>query len=158
MNKKTIIFLILIFIFSLFLVKPTFAVSYACITGNTAATLAGGQQTYSEDTCGGSCISPAVCQPIPEQQTSSSANLDNPLGVTSIPQFIGMIIKAILGIVGSLALVMVIYGGLLMMTAHGNEQQVTKGKDVLIWAVLGLVVIFTSYALVRFVFTSLDVK
>ncbi|MDD4610576.1 MAG: pilin [Patescibacteria group bacterium] len=82
--------------------------------------------------------------------SGASAKLENPLkGVTSVQQFIGLIIRAALGIVGSLALLMVIYGGFLLMTAHGNEQQVTKGKDVLIWAVLGLIIIFTSYAVVK---------
>ncbi|MDD5031676.1 MAG: pilin [Patescibacteria group bacterium] len=81
--------------------------------------------------------------------------LDNPLtgNQSSIsPQvFIGRIINAILGIVGSLALAMFIYGGFTWMTAAGNSEKVEKGKQILLWATIGLVVIFTSYALVRFV-------
>lgn len=87
--------------------------------------------------------------------------LDNPLtgAPTSIPpqEFIGRIIKAILGIVGSLALVMFVYGGFNWMTAAGNAEKVEKGKQILVWATIGLIVIFTSYALVKFVFTSLGV-
>jgi uncharacterized membrane protein YjfL (UPF0719 family) len=64
---------------------------------------------------------------------------------------IGNIITAVLGIVGSLALVMFIFGGLTWMTAAGNTERVTKGKNILIWATIGLIVIFTSYALVEFV-------
>ena len=37
------------------------------------------------------------------------------------------------------------------MTAAGSNEKVQKGKDILIWATVGLVIIFTSYALVRFV-------
>ena len=37
------------------------------------------------------------------------------------------------------------------MTAAGSNEKVQKGKDILIWATIGLVIIFTSYALVRFV-------
>ena len=78
--------------------------------------------------------------------------LDNPLGSDVTPQtFIGDVIRAILGIVGSLALALFIYGGFLWMTAAGNAEQVTKGKNTLIWATLGLIIIFSSYALVRFV-------
>lgn len=84
--------------------------------------------------------------------------LDNPLGTDVTPQiFIGKIIKAILGIVGSLALVMFIYGGFNIMTAAGSPEKVEKGKQILVWATIGLIVIFTSYALVKFVFTSLGV-
>ena len=84
--------------------------------------------------------------------------LDNPLGTNITPQiFIGKIIRAILGIVGSLALVMFIYGGFNIMTAAGTAEKVEKGKQILVWATIGLIVIFTSYALVKFVFTSLGV-
>ena len=89
---------------------------------------------------------------------SEPVTLTNPLGTGVTPQiFIGRIIKAILGIVGSLALVMFIYGGFNWMTAAGTAEKVEKGKQILIWATIGLIVIFTSYALVKFVFTSLGV-
>ncbi|PJE52509.1 MAG: hypothetical protein COV80_03770 [Parcubacteria group bacterium CG11_big_fil_rev_8_21_14_0_20_48_46] len=81
----------------------------------------------------------------------SSGGLVNPLGVCSIPQAIGVVLKYILGIVGSLALAMFVYGGLIWMTSMGNAENVRKGRDVLIWSTIGLVIIFGSYALVTFV-------
>ena len=81
-----------------------------------------------------------------------SVFLHNPLGTDITPQtFIGGIIRAILGIVGSLALVMFIYGGFTGMTETGNAEQVVNGRNTLVWAAIGLIVIFTSYALVRFI-------
>jgi hypothetical protein len=89
---------------------------------------------------------------------SSVVSLPNPLGTTaSIPGIIGKVISAALGIVGSLALIMFIYGGIIWMTAAGNEQNVTKGKNIIIWATLGLVIIFSSYAIVRFVLQAIGV-
>jgi len=41
------------------------------------------------------------------------------------------------------------------MLTTDNEQAVTKGKNILTWAALGLVVIFASYSLVNFVITSI---
>ncbi|MCK4554059.1 hypothetical protein KAU19_03790 [Candidatus Parcubacteria bacterium] len=84
-------------------------------------------------------------------------SLDNPLGTGTTPQaLIGRIINAVLGIVGSIALAMFIYGGFTWMTSSGNSEKVQKGKDILIWAAIGLVVIFASYALVNFViFTAI---
>ncbi len=91
--------------------------------------------------------------------TSKPVTLDNPLGKTTTPEVLmGNIIQAILGIVGSIALVMVIYGGFIWMTAAGNQEKVTKGRDVLVWAAVGLFIIFSSYALVKFVFTGLGVS
>jgi len=79
--------------------------------------------------------------------------IKNPLGDTikTPQQFIGKIISAALGIVGSIALAMFIYGGFTWMTSGGNSQSVEKGKNTLIWAAIGLVIIFTSYSLVKFV-------
>jgi len=81
--------------------------------------------------------------------------LNNPLGEdqadVSVNDVVANIIQVVLGIVGSLALVMFIFGGLTWMTAAGNTERVTKGKNVLIWATIGLIVIFTSYALVEFI-------
>ncbi len=85
--------------------------------------------------------------------------LENPLGATvTIPVLIRNIITAVLGIVGSLALLMFIYGGFTWMMSGGNSESVKKGKDILVWAAIGLVVIFSSYALVKFVLESLPTK
>lgn len=79
---------------------------------------------------------------------------DKPQGKTSIPELLGSIINSVMGIIGSLALVMFIYGGATWMLSAGNQEQVTKGKNALIWATVGLVIIFTAYALVKFVLTT----
>ncbi|MCK5510829.1 hypothetical protein KAI65_04810 [Candidatus Parcubacteria bacterium] len=44
-----------------------------------------------------------------------------------------------------------IYGGFVWMMAAGSNEKVQKGKDILVWATLGLVVIFSAYAVVKFV-------
>ena len=41
------------------------------------------------------------------------------------------------------------------MTAAGNQEKVTKGRDILVWAVVELIVIFSAYALVKFVFAGI---
>ena len=92
-------------------------------------------------------------------ESGDTVSLENPIGegeegVTSPEIIIGNVINAVLGIVGSLALLMFIYGGLVWMTSSGNSEKVQKGKNILIWATLGLVVIFASYALVNFVITD----
>lgn len=74
-------------------------------------------------------------------------DLTNPLGnVTDIRVLIGRIIAAIIGVIGAIALLYFIYGGYLLLTSQGNAEMIRKGKETLIWAVLGLAVIFGSYA------------
>ena len=100
----------------------------------------------------------ACCTTGTADPAGCSVCLTNPLTGTTksegIPTLLGKIINSVLGIVGSLALVMFIYGGIIWMTSSGNAEQVTKGKNIVIWATIGLVVIFSAYALVSFVLTK----
>ncbi|MGI6373787.1 MAG: pilin [Patescibacteria group bacterium] len=57
----------------------------------------------------------------------------------------------ILGIVGSLTLVMFMYGGFTFLISAGNPEKVSSAKKVIIAAVVGLVLVFSSYLIVRFV-------
>ena len=87
--------------------------------------------------------------------SGSDITLTNPLGDIDSPQaLIGKIINSILGVVGSLALLMFVYGGLTWMTSSGSQEKIKKGKDTLVWAAIGLVVIFSAYGLTRFVLSS----
>lgn len=59
------------------------------------------------------------------------------------------IVNFFLGFLGLLALVMVIYGGFLYVSSAGNEENVNKAKKILLYAVIGIVVIIASFALVN---------
>lgn len=95
-----------------------------------------------------------------QTELTEPVKIENPLRVgekdPSIQELIGKVIQAALGISGSLALLMFIYGGFTWMLSAGNSEKVTKGKNTLVWASIGLIVIFSSYAMVRFIFTGLS--
>lgn len=57
-----------------------------------------------------------------------------------------------LGFLGLLAVAIVIYAGILMLTAQGQEEQLGKAKKILIWAVLGIVTIMMSFVIVQAIF------
>lgn len=86
---------------------------------------------------------------------AAQATIPRPLGNISLEQIIGNIVKALLGISGALALIMVIVGGFRWMTAQGDPEAVKKAKSTLEWAILGLVVAFSSFTLVDFVLKAL---
>jgi hypothetical protein len=48
-----------------------------------------------------------------------------------------------------------IYAGILWMTAQGNEQQVTKAKQLMFNAAIGMIIIFAAYALTTFIGSQL---
>lgn len=60
----------------------------------------------------------------------------------------------ILGITGSLALAFFIYGGVMFLISAGSPEMVTKAKQIIIGAVIGLVIVFASYTIIRFVFQA----
>jgi len=85
----------------------------------------------------------------------AAIELTSPIEAKSVPELIGTIIKTILGFVGALALLMFIYGGFTWLTSGGSPDRIKKGKDILIWATIGLAVIFASYTLVDFVIRAI---
>jgi hypothetical protein len=76
--------------------------------------------------------------------TADSANI----GLTSI---IG-ITNWVLGFVASITVLMIIYGGYLYIVSGGDENLEKKGKDILIEAIIGLIIIITAYTLVSSIF------
>lgn len=82
---------------------------------------------------------------------AGEACINNPITPNSPQALIGQIINVVLGIVGSLALIMFVFGGITWMTSSGSPEKVKRGRDILIWAAIGLVIIFSSYALTNFV-------
>jgi len=80
-----------------------------------------------------------------------AVELQNPIGVNDPRIIIGNIIRAVLGIIGSIALAIFILGGFYWVTSAGSEEKVTKGKNMIMWATFGLAVIFFAYAIVTFV-------
>jgi len=85
---------------------------------------------------------------------AAAIQIPNPLGtnIRSPEDLITNVIKTILGVTGSVALIMFVWGGFLWMTSAGNSDKVQKGKNVFIWATAGLIIIFASYAILRTVF------
>jgi len=73
----------------------------------------------------------------------------------AVHALLGNIIKTLLGIMGSVALCIFIYGGIMWMTAGGTEQTITKSQNTMIWAALGLFAVFCSYMIIKFLIKSL---
>lgn len=68
----------------------------------------------------------------------------------------GQIIGSLLSLVGAIFLILMIYGGIMWMTAAGNDKQVLTAKSIITRAVIGLVVIFSAYAITAFLGSSLS--
>jgi hypothetical protein len=67
---------------------------------------------------------------------------------------IGAIISSVLGLVGVVFIILIMYGGYLWMTAQGNESQIEKAVGIMKAAVLGLVIVFAAFAISYFVMSN----
>jgi hypothetical protein len=88
--------------------------------------------------------------PVSESEIFPTYQINSPIGSVTGPELIGRIIKTALGIVGALALLMFIYGGFTWLTSGGSSDKIEKGRNILTWATIGMVVVFASYTLVDF--------
>lgn len=81
-------------------------------------------------------------------------------GNYSINDLMGVVIrvsKYILGIVGALTLLIFVYGGIMFLISAGNQESVKKAKDILTAAIVGLVIVFASFLIIKFVLSALGV-
>lgn len=60
------------------------------------------------------------------------------------------VINVVLGLLGTIATVLIFYAGFLWMTAAGDDDQIGKSKSIMSAAVIGLVVILASYSIANF--------
>lgn len=88
--------------------------------------------------------------------TAGAANITTSGDQASITSYIGSyLIKPVFGLVGVAFFVLMVYGGVLWMTAHGNPKQVEKAQGVLTTAVIGAVIIVSAYVLTNALFNAL---
>lgn len=67
----------------------------------------------------------------------------------NMPRCINQIYRWSLGVVGILAILMVVYGGYLVMLSAGNAEQATKGKEMIFSAIVGMLILFTAYLILN---------
>jgi hypothetical protein len=65
------------------------------------------------------------------------------------------IIRAALGVLGIVAVVIVLWGGVMWMTAGGSDEKVSSAKKILFSGLIGLVIILSAFALTQFVINQL---
>lgn len=70
---------------------------------------------------------------------------------TDLLVIIGTLINVILGFLGVIFLLLVLYAGFLWMTAGGNDEMVVKAKNILKTSIIGLILVLAAYSIAGFV-------
>ncbi|MDO9399503.1 MAG: hypothetical protein Q7T79_02355 [bacterium] len=68
---------------------------------------------------------------------------------------IGLVVRIVLSLLGIVFLILMVYAGFSWMTAAGEEERVTKAKETITRAIIGLIITIGSYAIWIFVSTYL---
>lgn len=58
--------------------------------------------------------------------------------------------------VGIVSVIMLVYGGLRYIISGGDSKKVTDAKNTILYAIIGLIIAFLSYAIVHFVINAVS--
>lgn len=68
---------------------------------------------------------------------------------------LNQIINVIIGVIGFIAVIVIILGGVQYTTSAGDSGKVKKAKDTIMYGIIGLVIALLAYSIVNFVLSSL---
>jgi hypothetical protein len=72
-----------------------------------------------------------------------------------LAQVVGMVINALLGLLGVIFVAYIILAGYNWMTANGEEAKVTKAKDTIKHSIIGLIIMVSAFSIWNFIYDNL---
>jgi TRAP-type C4-dicarboxylate transport system permease small subunit len=73
------------------------------------------------------------------------------VGTTTLEGYITIVINVLLGLIGVVAVIMLIIGGFRYVLSQGDEKATKGAKDTILFAIIGIVVAILAFAIVNFV-------
>lgn len=70
---------------------------------------------------------------------------------TGPEQFIAWLLPKVIGIAGGIAFLLILWGAFMVLTSAGNPEKLNEGKDIIVSAIVGLIVILFSVVLLRII-------
>ena len=65
------------------------------------------------------------------------------------------ILNAIIGVLGIVCVIVMIIGGINYMTSAGDTEKVKKGRNTILYGLIGLVICVLAFAIVNFVIANI---
>ena len=97
-----------------------------------------------------------VCDDIEDEDMKKIAGCNEPTGKNKdVVEIVQSGVNVAISLVGMLAVFSIIYGGFTYITAQSDPAKIKRGKDMVVYAVVALVVAFLAYGIVIFVTKNL---
>ena len=98
-----------------------------------------------------------ICPPGSKNQGATNiaaCNIDPAHNGDDLINDTNKIINVVIGVLGVVAVAVVIYGGFLFLTAQGDPGKIKKGKDSITWGIIGLIIALLSWSIINFVLST----
>lgn len=108
-------------------------------------------------------LDPSLCRvedecPIVLENPLRAPGISSATGEQDIATILGRVVGAALGVIGAITLLVFVYGGYLWLISGGNEEKIHKGSQTMLYAVIGLCIIFASYGILNTILSGLGVQ
>ena len=91
-------------------------------------------------------------------QAPTGLDIVNPIGAKDLADIIEKVTTAIRDLAIPVAVVMILWAGFNFLTAAGNPAKITKGKQILLWTVVGLAIVFIGGGFVDLIRSIIGAK
>lgn len=86
-----------------------------------------------------------------ETQTTTDANGNQTTVSVTLGDRLKTIVNIMLYILGAIAVIMIVIGGIRYTTSNGDSSSITSAKNTILYAVVGLIIAIMAYAIVNFI-------
>lgn len=77
------------------------------------------------------------------------------VSTSDIPEFVSTLIYWVLGLIGVILVILIVYGGYMYATSTGNETKVETAKNILTYAISGAVVVVAAFLITDYVISAI---
>lgn len=85
---------------------------------------------------------------------SAARGADQPVDLFGQSGTFSKITSIMLFVIGAIAVIMIVIGGLRYVLSGGDSSQITAAKNTILYAIIGIVVAILAYAIIQFVIGS----
>lgn len=100
-------------------------------------------------------ISPILVPATSRAQVNITQNIPDAVKGPTVSQLIGNVTSILFFVLGAGSVIAIIVGGIMFATSAGNAEQAKKGREAVIYAVIGIIISVSALAITTYLNTAL---